>query len=156
MATCTICAYRTPKKYIQIVLLEDLAFGLHQNSNLLDETRSTTYNLQAYEGAILYPKGLHCKEKSGPLDMCKKCERALIAKKKKPKNSFANWHYMGVDELPADVKKPFSLVTTFNIMLVAHSGVTRTFSDGMQKKSYGQVCLEGHTIHKFLVVSVFL
>ena len=93
---CAVCAQRIPKKDIQLLQPEDIDFSLLQNPHLPDKTRPTTYNLQAYEGAIFCPKGLHCKERLGPLDICPKCETALVERKKQPKNSLANWHYTGV------------------------------------------------------------
>ena len=125
MVACAVCGQRIPKKDIHLIQPEDIDFSLLQNPHLPDETRPTTYNLQAYEGAILCPKGLHCKERLGPLDICPKCETALVERKKQPKNSLANWHYTGVDELPADVKEAFRTATMFDIMMVARSRATQ-------------------------------
>jgi hypothetical protein len=63
MAACAVCAQRIPKKDIQIVQPGQFDFSLLQNPHLPDETRPTTYNAQAYDNVILYPKGLHCKKK---------------------------------------------------------------------------------------------
>ena len=141
MVACAVCAYRTPKKDILVIQPEDIDFALLQNPYLPEETRPTTYNLEAYEGAILCPKGLHSKEGLGPLDICRKCKTSLVEKKKQPKNSLANWHYTGVDELPAEVKKAFESATMFDIMMVARSRATRItqlYSNKKGSSNYGQ------------------
>lgn len=122
---CAVCAQRIPRKDIRQVSFADVDFTLLQNPYIPDETRPTTYNLQAYQGAILYPKGLHNKEAQGPLDMCMKCETALVQRNQQPKDSLANWHYTGHDELPEEVRNALKSATMFDVMMVARSRATR-------------------------------
>src|SRR5882762_4025154 len=75
---CTVCMQRIPKKDIKLVDPEDVDFTLLQNPYLPDETQPTTYNIDAYQDAILYPKGLHDKQAQGPLDMCVHCKGSLV------------------------------------------------------------------------------
>ena len=125
MSGCAVCAHRTPKKEMQVVLPEDIEFGLLQNPHLPDETRPTTYNLEAYQGAILYVDGLQCKDDLGPINMCRSCKNTLVEKKEQPKDSLANWHYTGFDELPTEVRKAFESASMFDIMMVARCRATR-------------------------------
>jgi hypothetical protein len=84
MTACAVCAHRIPQKDIHVVLPKEVDFSLLQNPHLPDYTRPTTYNSGAYQNAILYPKGMHDKMKLASLDMCKKCEQALVVQRKQP------------------------------------------------------------------------
>jgi hypothetical protein len=67
--------------------------------------------------------------------MCRKCESSLVDRRRQPKDSLANWHYTGIDELPAPVREAFTKATMFNTMMVAHSRATQITHLYSKKKS---------------------
>lgn len=141
MAACAVCTHRTPKKDIQLVHPDQIDFTLLQNPHLPDETLPTTYNLGVYQNTILYPKGLHDTKKLGMIDMCSKCESALVERNEQPKDALANWQYTGFDELPDDVQHAFQNASMFDIMMIARSRATRIthlFSKKKGSPNYGQ------------------
>ena len=138
---CAVYAKRIPRKDIQLVSSTDVDFSLLQNPYLPDYTRPTTYNIDAYQGAILYPKGLHNKKDQGPLDMCIKCETALVHRNQQPRDSLANWHYTGHSKLPEDVHDALKSATMFDVMMVARSRatqITQLFSNKKGSLNYAQ------------------
>jgi hypothetical protein len=98
----------------------DFDLSLLRNDFLPIRCLPTTYNLEAYNGAILYHHALHVKDRLGGMDVCTSC-RTILKKKKQLVNAIANFQYYGRDELPAAVKA----ASMFDLMMVSRSRATR-------------------------------
>lgn len=125
MRPCAVCSRRTPAKDILELHSQDIDLTLLQNQNLPNETLPTTYNLSAYEHAILNPDALHNKDIPQTMDACKSCVADLTIRHQQPKNSLANWHYSGFGELPIEVQNSFKESSMFDLMMVARCRATR-------------------------------
>ena len=88
---CAVCSHSIAQRDMHYVLAEEIDFTLLQNPQLPANTLPTTYNLQAYDHAILNPKGLHSLETKGPVDMCASCYSALVEHKRQPLDAIANF-----------------------------------------------------------------
>jgi hypothetical protein len=129
---CAICGQNHMPESMNEVDPDDIDFTLLRNPFLPDAALPTTYNMRAYDDAILYHKGLQCTDELGPVDMCCKCKRELVELGRQPLDSIANFMYYGLNELPDSVGQHFSKASMFDIMLVARSRATRIthlFSD---------------------------
>jgi hypothetical protein len=65
--TCAVCSQSIARRDTNYALAEEIDFTLLQNPQLPAITLPTSYNLQAYDHAILNPKGLHCLQTKGPI-----------------------------------------------------------------------------------------
>jgi hypothetical protein len=88
----------------------------------------TNYNIKAYDGAILWYKGLHDPVQQGDLDMCISCHHELVTFCKQPLDSLANFQYYGHEALPVEIQNAFDQATTFNIMMVAEACMLLPFN----------------------------
>ena len=97
-----------------------------------------TYNFPAYE---LHPKGLYNILEPSDVNMCNKCTNMLVKCGRQPKDSLANWHYTGYDELPGPVREAFESASVFDLMLVSHSRaarITQLYSNKKDAPNFGQ------------------
>ena len=122
---CTVCSQTIARRDTHYALPEEVDFALLRNDQLPPETLPTTYNLKAYDNAILNPKGLHDLNCKGPIDLCLPCYSSLVERKKQPLDSIANFQYYAHAELPQDVKDALAKASMFNLMLIAHARATR-------------------------------
>lgn len=122
---CAVCAQNMSRRDVVYVHPDEIDFTLLQNICLPAETLPTSYNLKAYDNAILYPKGLHDLQMKGPLDMCATCYSSLVERKKQPLDALANFQYYAVDELPVSVKETMTNTSMFDLMLVSRARATR-------------------------------
>ncbi|PPQ67617.1 hypothetical protein CVT26_006827 [Gymnopilus dilepis] len=117
---CAACSSRERKsrsitvngRSIDLKLLrnDDLPSGLHPNS----------YNFNAYDRAILNPKGLANLFDVGPMILCTACYNAL-ASGSMPKFALCNWLYYGKENLPDEVREAFAQSSMFERMLVSRA-----------------------------------
>ncbi|KAK7038371.1 hypothetical protein R3P38DRAFT_2515926, partial [Favolaschia claudopus] len=128
---CTVCAKKT--RSLALTLCNPLHYDLTllRNPALPMETLPTTYNLEAYDGAILLSSALQDKTKKGPFEICDSCRISLEANQQ-PLDSLANFQYYARDELPPNIKTAFEEASLYDLMMIAHSRCTRIthlFSD---------------------------
>jgi hypothetical protein len=74
---CAVCAQVTRKKDIVVCDPKDINLSLLCNEHLPDECLPSTYNLQAYQEAILYPVALHDCTRLHAFDCCTSCCKVL-------------------------------------------------------------------------------
>lgn len=122
---CAACGQDTATGEIITVQSDQVKLSLLQNRCLPHAVLPKTYNLLAYDGAILHPNGLHDINKLGDIDLCRSCCQDLLDRGVQPLDSLANFQYYGIDELPAEVKNAFAHSTMFDILMVARSRATR-------------------------------
>ncbi|KAF5338632.1 hypothetical protein D9611_012774 [Ephemerocybe angulata] len=72
---------------------------------------------EAYDRAILDPKGLENTNELGRIRLCNVCLTDL-RKRKMPKLALANWLYYARDRLPAEVKRSFESMSVFEKALI--------------------------------------
>ena len=99
---------------ILVVPPDNIDFSLLQNRFLPVETLPTMYNIDAYNGAILYPLALHNVQAQDTVDMCQLCYHSLVIRKKQPVDSLANFQYYVIAELPAKTKGVFESASMFD------------------------------------------
>lgn len=122
---CAICAARTPCGEISVVSAKDANLELLRNDELPIRCRPSSYNIDAYKGAILHPEGLQDRWRVSNLQMCGSCYRSLIKKNIMPKLALANWLYYGYDTLPSSVREAFSTATPCDLMMIARARSSR-------------------------------
>ncbi|KAJ7286216.1 hypothetical protein C8J57DRAFT_1050451, partial [Mycena rebaudengoi] len=136
---CAVCAQVTRKLDILVCDPKDINLSLLRNEHLPIECLPTTYNLEAYESAILYHPALSIKDRAAPFNACNSCVQAL-SKGKQPLDSIANFQYYARDELPSAVRLAFAQATAFDLMMVGRSRATRIthlFSRNPKSVLYG-------------------
>lgn len=136
---CAVCGRSTRRAVISEIDPKDIDLDLLQNPCLPQHTLPTTYNLVAYNNAILCPAALRDRTAKGPMDVCLPCLAAL-KDGFQPLDSLANFQYYAHDELPATVKDAFNRSSMFDLMLVCQSRATRVthlFSNKRGHNLYG-------------------
>jgi hypothetical protein len=120
-------------------------FKLLQNSELPRRVLPNSYDLSAYDCAILDPLGLSADSrdsKTGTISLCKECKDSLIGKKPKmPKFALANWLYYGYNQLPETVKTAFDNASLFEKALICRgraSRITFRYCDNKNSVEYGK------------------
>ncbi|KAJ7224995.1 hypothetical protein C8J57DRAFT_1252983 [Mycena rebaudengoi] len=147
---CAVCAHDTTAHLLTAEYPLDYDLTLLQNPALPAETLPTTYNLEAYDGAILCPEGLTDGTRKSIIRMCAPC-RKTFGEFRQPLDAMANFQYYVHDELPAPVKAAFDGASMYDIMMVARSRATRithlfkkagkTSNAGSQGYSQGNVAI---------------
>ncbi|KAK7022631.1 hypothetical protein R3P38DRAFT_2533011, partial [Favolaschia claudopus] len=136
---CAVCGQKKAKTEIKDVDYDDDALALLQNPFLPKETLPSTYNLEAYNHAILYHRALKNTTARGPVPACASCRRDL-AHGNQPLDSLANFQYYARDELPADVKDALASCTMFDRMMICQARstkITHLFSKNPNSVLYG-------------------
>ncbi|KAJ7838244.1 hypothetical protein B0H14DRAFT_3459667 [Mycena olivaceomarginata] len=123
-APCAICGRHTKKSDLESCNPLHFDLTLLKNPVLPVAALPTTYNLAAYDGAILCPEALHDTSQKGPMAVCPSC-RSSMAAGLQPPDSLANFQYYGRAELPSDVRSAFEQATPFDLLLSAYSRSTR-------------------------------
>ncbi|KAI9065710.1 hypothetical protein FKP32DRAFT_1567353, partial [Trametes sanguinea] len=121
---CAVCGRRTPTDKVVTVEPSRIDLTLLRNDELPGNVLPTTYNLDAYDRAILHPKGLTKLREQGTLRICVECSRPLFDGVM-PRFALANWLYYGHEELPSDVKTAFRLATHVERILVSRARGSR-------------------------------
>ncbi|KAJ6622842.1 hypothetical protein B0H10DRAFT_2214147 [Mycena sp. CBHHK59/15] len=132
---CAVGGQTKRKREVGLVDPKDINLSLLRNPNLPQRCLPTTYNLVAYDHAILYHRALTDKEYLGAMEMCHSCQKDLLSNKQ-PLDSMANFQYYARDELPPDVKKVFCNASMFDLMMVSRSRATRITHLYSKKKGH--------------------
>ncbi|KIM23130.1 hypothetical protein M408DRAFT_77987 [Serendipita vermifera MAFF 305830] len=119
----SVCRAVTLKK----VPVDQINFKLLCNDDLPAHVLPISYNLAAYDNALLDPDGLSNKDmKEGSILLCKPCHKDLTSKKPQmPTLSLANWLYYGRDRLPPDIKEAFDSASVFEKSLICRGRASR-------------------------------
>ncbi|KAK7038403.1 hypothetical protein R3P38DRAFT_2516120, partial [Favolaschia claudopus] len=136
---CAVCGQKKVKTELADVEFDDDTLALLQNPFLPVETLPTTYNLQAYNNAILYYRALKDTTARASMSACTSCRREL-AHGNQPLDSLANFQYYARDELPADVKAALASCTMFDRMMICQARstkITHLFSKNPSSVLYG-------------------
>lgn len=136
---CAVCARRTAPERITFVKSSKIELSLLRNDRLPIEVLPTSYNRDAYGGALLHPKGLTNLTERGDMKVCNEC-LAQLAKHQMPKYALANWLYYGHEKVPEEVRNAFSESTHVERILVSRaraSTISFRFSD-----------IKGHYLYK--------
>ncbi|KAJ7211840.1 hypothetical protein C8J57DRAFT_1604712 [Mycena rebaudengoi] len=121
---CAVYAHDTTAHLLTTEYPLDDDLTLLQNPSLPAETLPTTYNLEAYDGAILCPERLIDGTRKSIMRMCAPC-RKTFGDFRQPLDAMANFQYYAHDELPAPVKAAFDGASMYDIMMVARLRATR-------------------------------
>ena len=132
---CAACARRTPRERMLYVKASKVDFSLLRNDALPVEVLPVSYNREAYNGAILHPKGLTVLAQRGDLKLCTECDRSL-KQGKMPKYALANWLYYGHERLPEGVKRAFESATSVERVLVSRARASKVSFRFCQTKGH--------------------
>ena len=122
---CAVCARGVPPSKIQVVDSHRVDLELLRNESLPEAARPTSYNMEAYDRAILDSAGLASPNEKADMNICRECARDLIDEGKMPKYALANWLYYGHDALPPDVRLAFKEATWTERVLVSRARASR-------------------------------
>jgi hypothetical protein len=114
---------------------------LLQNDHIPNNIMPDTYCLDAYNHAILNPKGIANHDELDDILLCKKCASDLLDKNQMPDLAMANWLYYAHSRLPPDINSAFKESSVFERMLIARCSASRIihrFSDKQDSPVYGQ------------------
>lgn len=121
---CACCSKKTPDHEMVRKRASKVPFHLLRNDELPAAVLPTTYNFEAYERALLHPKGLTNIHVRSDIWLCTVCWRSLD-KGEMPKFALANWLYFGYDELPGDARMAFEESSRMERLLVSRARLTR-------------------------------
>lgn len=136
---CCICGQDKRINDIRDIDFTDEQLKVLMNDNIPQHTLPNSYNLIAYNNAILHPKGLTNGDARATAKVCRLCYSS-IRTNKQPLNALANFQYYGWERLPEDVRDAFMHATLFDLMLVSRarcSRITHLFSSNKQSPAYG-------------------
>lgn len=139
---CAVCGQRRRADSIKVIHADDIDLSLLTNPHLPQCMLPTAYNLDAYEGAILHPRGIHDCVNRGRINVCNTCEGSLLrsSPRKQPVDALANFQYYGFQALPNDVRECFEQASHSDLKLVARarcSRVTHLFVKNKSSPVYG-------------------
>ncbi|KAJ2914175.1 hypothetical protein MD484_g6243, partial [Candolleomyces efflorescens] len=117
---CAVCGELKQLKLLKKVHGSNIRLDLLRNEDLPAHLQPITYARDAYNGAILDPKGLESTTELGLITTCNICRKDL-SKNLMPKLALANWLYYAHDNLPERVAEAFKELTVFEKALT-HSG----------------------------------
>ena len=121
---CASCARCNPQSKITFMKLSNDKLALLRNDSLPERILPRSYNIWAYNGALLHPRGLTNLTARAELKICHECRRDL-ERHRMPKFALANWLYYGHDRLPEDVKVAFLEATQVERMLVSRARASK-------------------------------
>ncbi|KAF8871656.1 hypothetical protein CPB84DRAFT_1692014, partial [Gymnopilus junonius] len=116
MVVCSVCGIMERSALTAVMDAEDIELSLLRNDELPEAVLPTSYNFEAYDRAILNPKGLHKKESIGRMIVCLPCARSLRSGDM-PRFALANWLYYGRERVPEDITNDFIEASVFERML---------------------------------------
>ncbi|KAI0359239.1 hypothetical protein OH77DRAFT_1395328, partial [Trametes cingulata] len=136
---CAVCGRRTAPEHVDLVKPAKIDLSRLRNNALPAKLLPDSYNVQAYEGAILHPKGLTNINIRSDLRICRDCLRELNDNRL-PKYALANWLYYAHDRLPPKVQRAFRESTQVERVLVSRaraSTISFRFSEMKGHALYG-------------------
>ena len=139
-SVCGPCGRRILSSKTTLVHSSQFDLKLLRNNGLPTKVDPVTYNFEAYDRAILAPKGLIDFDQPGDIIMCDTCRRDLVTRRRMPRLCLANWLYYAHEALPPDVKEAFDTSTYTDRLLLAHaraSKISYRFSELRNSKGGG-------------------
>ena len=121
VSVCGPCGRRTLLSKITLVSTADFDLNLLRNDGLPAKVRPTTYDFEAYQGALLHPKGLVDLWQVGDVRMCEVCQRELVGKGRMPRLCLANYLYYAYNELPPRAKEAFDASSYTEHLMLARA-----------------------------------
>ncbi len=121
---CAVCGQAYKKDQVKVNDLPMNKLQLLQNNALPQHVLLQSYNFNAYNKAILHPKGLTNLNFKSPMNVCASCQTAL-SKGVQPLDSLANFQYYGLARLPPDVNSAFQKSSIFDLMLISRARCSR-------------------------------
>ncbi|KAF5335144.1 hypothetical protein D9611_010826 [Ephemerocybe angulata] len=107
-----------------------------RNDHVPPHLLPTSYNIAAYDGALLEPEGLEDRQRKASMNVCKDCKSDLI-NGKMPKFALSNWLYYARERLPEDVALGFANMSVFEKALICrvrtNSLLCRFSLEGVEK-----------------------
>lgn len=124
---CACCSVRVRAVTLKCLNVNRIDFSLLCNDDIPDHLLPTSYSTNAYDRALLNPKGLSdTQRKTGTISLCKLCASDLTAKTPRmPRFALANWLYYAHDRLPEEVKMAFNSASVFEKLLIARARANR-------------------------------
>ena len=122
---CAVCGRRAPNEGLLRVDVTTVDLTLLRNDELPDRVLPTTYAFQAYNRALLHPKGMTSLWSLSDILICVECEHDLCGKRRMPKYALANWLYYGYDELPANARHAFDNATRLDRVLISRARASK-------------------------------
>lgn len=152
---CTVCSRRTADAKCREIECSVVDLTLLRNPNLPDKVLPKSYNIEAFQHAILDPVGLKTRDRPTVMVICLECEEQLTRHHRQPRFALANFLYFGHHELPDNVRVAFETASVFEKVLVSRARASRIcvkFSDIVGHALYGtdratsQKCVNGNVI----------
>ncbi|KAI0075283.1 hypothetical protein K474DRAFT_1600104, partial [Panus rudis PR-1116 ss-1] len=129
---CAVCAKKANSHELRPIHPNKFDLTLLRNDSIPIDALPKTYNIQAYEGAILCPIGMLNTFEKDELCLCATCSRSLTVNKAMPKFALANYLYYGHHSLPPDIKDSFQDASIYELLLISRARVNKVsfkFSD---------------------------
>ncbi|KAF5334184.1 hypothetical protein D9611_014514 [Ephemerocybe angulata] len=127
------------KSDLVMVDARNIDLKLLRNDLLPTHLLPNTYNIDAYDGALLEPEGMENIHFKAGLSICKPCKSDLV-KGKMPKFALCNWLYYAKDRLPPEVAKGFTEMSVFEKALICrvrtNSLLCRFSLEGVEKDPF--------------------
>ncbi|RPD77265.1 hypothetical protein L226DRAFT_544690 [Lentinus tigrinus ALCF2SS1-7] len=122
---CAPCGRRITRVDATLVRPQQFDLRLLRNDSLPSYTLPTSYAFNAYNRALLEPKGMTNRWQLADINMCKDCRRSLVDKSCTPRLCLANWLYYAHDTLPPHVSNAFERSSQFDRLLVSRARASR-------------------------------
>lgn len=117
---CAVCSELNFTANLTRVHSNQIPLHLLRNDDLPPNVRPVSYNLKAYDRAILDPQGLQDTERQGMMTICRACLGDL-QKNRMPKYALSNWLYYGRERVPDSVRKAFEEMSIFEKTLISRA-----------------------------------
>lgn len=117
---CAVCQRKCTAEDIDVVPPDMIDFSVLRNPRIPKDLLPNEYPSDLYDGAILYPPGMHSLTSKGSVDMCVACAKALLSPKPHlPEFALANGYYFAIPRLPSHVQKAFCTASPVDLLLVS-------------------------------------
>jgi hypothetical protein len=148
-ASCSELCWRTNTKWVP---LESIDLRLLYNATLPPCYYPKSYDMLAYENAILDPQGMSSVNERGNLLLCKVCLRSL-RKNQTPKFALSNGLYYAYEVVDAKTRQAFSEATPCEKMCIARARfrkinykISSLHKDGTINPASSQNCMRGNVV----------
>lgn len=117
---CAVCQEVCYEGQFQVVDPGRVDFTILRDPSIPRPLLPRTYNLDAYDGAILYAAGLQNRDAKGPLNLCTSCSNCLLGNTPKmPEFALANKYWFAREHIPAKVSDALKHASVYDLMLVS-------------------------------------
>jgi hypothetical protein len=114
---CASCSALKCTTSLKLTHPDEINLSLLRNDDLPRHLLPLSYNLSAYDEAILEPSALDNPQSRGPLRICTKCLSDL-KKGEMPRLALCNWLYYARERLPPQVKLAFDTISIFEKAMI--------------------------------------